>query len=127
MNLQTRLTYKFQYFSIPVTAELLCMAIVSAILPAPKPLSVTSAVLQQENSTLWLTNSRHLLKGAHRIGKRTGANGRNNRVKALIGKGKGLRVGQQKKMSTDKLAARCRATFNISMLTSTAVIRQPGE
>jgi hypothetical protein len=103
------------------------MAVGPLVLPTAKPFSITSAVLQQENSTLWLTNSRHLLKGAHRIGKRTGANGRNNRVKALIGKGKGLRVGQQKKMSTDKLAARCRATFNISMLTSTAVIRQPGE
>jgi hypothetical protein len=44
-NLQTRFPHKLQRFAIPMTAELLCKAIRSAILPATEPFMTTAAML----------------------------------------------------------------------------------
>src|SRR4029077_19365970 len=97
VNLQTCLAHKLQRFSIPMAAKLLCVSIVSAILPAPQPLTVTSAMLQQKNSAGRFTNPGHLMKHGNGIWERAGAKGRNSRFEALIGKGKSLRVGQQER------------------------------
>jgi hypothetical protein len=44
-NLQTRFPHKLQWLPVPMTAELLCKTILSAILPATEPFAITAAML----------------------------------------------------------------------------------
>ena len=45
-------------------------AILMAILPTAKPFTITSAMLQKKNLTLWTTNSCHFAKRGNWIGER---------------------------------------------------------
>ena len=109
-----------------MAAELLRKRICEVVLPPSKPFAIAPSMLQQQDLSVRSANSRHLLKRSNRIWEGACCKGRNYGVKALIGKRKSLCIRQQESMSVDNFAARCLATFNISLLTSTAIIRQSG-
>src|SRR5262245_37278585 len=91
-NFEACLPHKLKRFPIPMTAELFSVPIRPLILPAPEPLVITAAMLQQKDPPLGPADSRHLLKRRNWIWERAGSERRYHRVKARIGKRKRLCV-----------------------------------
>ena len=96
-DFQSRISYKPEWFAVPVAAKRFGESIRVAILPAANPLTIASAMLQQQNFAGHTTDPRHFLERSGRIGKRAGRERRNDRCKTVISKRKVFRVRDQKR------------------------------